>query len=367
MLTYLYQLKRTPQENSEGRRSLYRQIEELRQTIEKGPLLSWDEDAKLHYAGELTAIWAEYGMDEDQAIRLAAQTLSIPEEKISAQWKDKAPDEPEAPARLAPTPVATNEQFSQMLLRFHSLPLERKSMAYFDGGLAAGAQQYTTALVLLEVFRTLYHLSNFGDKLLFGETLDEDHCTQLFREMFNLNGGEWWRLAANDQQQSGSTGKVSKKQLHRSAENDLLIKADNYTCMILEAMVLTSWDQSGVERHLLKLIGDNIHNAPMVLLVYGNSTAPLTLWKQLTEYLLDSFPVTAEKQGVSLSPFTAFSDSEFHLPDPYTPLRELTRHSLVAHVQHGGMEAQPLVVICADIGKRAHTGVSFAARNGGQP
>ena len=44
--------------------------------------------------------------------------------------------------------------------------------------------QSDTALVFLELFRTLYHLSNYGDKLLVNQQLDEGHCTQLLREIF---------------------------------------------------------------------------------------------------------------------------------------------------------------------------------------
>lgn len=362
MLAYLHQLIGVPVENRAERQYIYKNIDALRAKIENGPFQNWTEQDQFQYAWELISIWVEQGKSEHQAIKLVTQVLSLPEEKISAQWADSKCEAEETETIQLPPPSDPNTgQIEYALLRFRKMPLENKFKAYFGIDMPTHSGM---PLVLLEVFRTLYHLSNFGDKLLSGKTLDEDHCTQLFREMFNLNGSEWWEIAANDQQQSGSTGTFSKDQLHRSAENDLLIKCGNYTYMIIEAMVMTNWDKNSVEKHLLKLIGDNVQNVPMVLLVYGNSQDPQSLWDKLCTYLDQNFSMAAETKGSNITSFSRFADSEFYFSDQYAPLQELVQHCVVAYVTHNGTGENgiPLFVICADIGKQAHMKISKAAR-----
>lgn len=361
MQTYVRQLEEIPKGQIEHRQKIYQKIAALRQSVEEGPLISWEREEQLHYADILASAWKEQGMDQTLIVKRATQALPLPEEALIDHW-EKAPGEHEAVVELPSTSVVSGGQMEEMLLRFLNLPLASKAGLYFHCRLARSPEQSDTALVFLELFRTLYHLSNYGDKLLVNKQLGEDHCTQLLREIFNLNGSEWWKLSANDQQQSGSTGKISKSGLNISAENDFLVKSENYTYLFVEAMKLENMDRADLEEHLKKLIGDNNQNVPLLLLIYGNSLHPQKLWKQIQSYFQFQFPLLAEPLGIHMAPFVEFQDCALYIPELYAPMEELTQRSITTYVSHHGGESLPLVITYADIGKQAHTVVSRDAR-----
>lgn len=361
MQAYVRQLEETPKEQTDHRQGIYRKIEALRQSIEKGPFISWEQEEQLHYADILARVWKEQGMDRTLIVKRAAQALPLPEKTLLDHWGEFQ-WEHKAVVELPAAPVVSSGQMEDMLLHFLSLPLASKAGIYFHCRLARAPKQSDTALVYLELFRTLYHLSNYGDKLLVNTRLDEDHCTQLFREIFNLNGSEWWKLSANDQQQSGSTGRISKSGLNISAENDFLVKSENYTHLFAKAMKLERMGRADLELHLKKLIGDNIQNAPMLLLIYGNSLQPQKLWKELQFYFHNQFPSLAESMNIRMASFVEFQDCALYIPELYAPMEELVRHSITTHVSHHGGESLPLVITYADIGKQAHMVISREAR-----
>lgn len=364
MLSYLRKLEGTPQAGTAVRRELCRDIEQLRIKIESGILNHWQEEDRLCYADKMILFKTLTGAGEAEAISVVAEELQIDEGKLRHRWEHRAENDaaPETPVQLAPPTSYSISQLPQIIREFRHMTLKEKADCYFNSGRAALPEQSDIMLILLEVFRTLYHLNNFGDKLLFGDTLYEDHCTQLFRECFNLNGSEWWELIANDQQQTGSTGKISGKGMPESAENDLLIKNREYTCMMLEALILTHLDRGKLEEHFCKLIGDNVHNVPMVLLIYGNSTNSNRLWKNLHDYLHNSLPGIVKKYAIEIEPFIPFKNSMFYCQEPYRPLGELAEHSQVTYVRHNGASILPLIVIYVDIGKRGHACISKKAR-----
>lgn len=361
MQAYVRQLEETPKEQTGRRQKIYQKIDALRQSVEEGPLISWEQGEQLHYADILASVWNEQGMDRALIVERAAQMLSLPEKTLLDHWGEFQ-WEHDAVIELPAAPVVSSGQMEDMLLRFLNLPLVSKAGLYFHCRLARTPEQSDTALVYLELFRTLYHLSNYGDKLLVNTRLDEDHCTQLLREIFNLNGSEWWKLSANDQQQSGSTGKISRNGLNISAENDFLVKSENYTYLFVEAMKLEKMDQADLEEHLKKLIGDNNRNAPALLLIYGNSLQPQKLWKQLQFYFHCQFPSLAEPLGIHITSFVEFQGCTLYIPELYAPMEELVRHSIMAYVSHRSGENLPLVITYADIGKQVHTVISREAR-----
>ena len=361
MQAYARQLEETPKNQTDHRQGIYQKIEALRQSIEKGPFISWEQEEQLHYADILAGVWKKQGMDRTLIVKRAAQELSMSEKTLLDHWGEFQ-WEHDAVVELPAAPIVSSGQMEDMLLRFLNLPLVSKAGLYFHCRLARAPEHSDTALVYLELFRTLYHLSNYGDILLVNTRLDEDHCTQLLRETFNLNGSEWWKLSANDQQQSGSTGRISRNGLNISAENDFLVKSENYTHLFVEAMKLEHMDRADLELHLKKLIGDNIQNAPMLLLIYGNSLQPLKLWKEIQFYFHNQFPSLAKPLNIHMASFVEFQDCTLYIPELYAPMEELVRHSITTYVSHHSGERLPLVITYADIGKQAHIVISREAR-----
>ena len=357
LLSYLVMLEKEPPPNE--RTGIIQHIDTLRLKIEDDLLYIWQEEDQMRYADELIYYLRLTGDSESQALQKAAAAVHSSEEILA---KRIAPEE----VSLAPQPQILAEQpMDQLVLalqQFHAMPLQKKSICFLKSRSHAVPVQAELTLVLWEIFRTLYHLCAFGDKLLAEDTLYEDRCTQLFRELFNLNCGEWWKIVANDQQQMGSTGAILSGGIHSSAEIDLLIQEDGSVLLIDEALVLTGLDKENLRKHLDKLIGNDIQNAPMVLMIYGNSAQTADTWQKVQDYLCAEYIVGARNRGIQMEPSHRFVESPFYLHDEYYKVKPLAEQTLVTYVSHPGGEKLPLFIIFADVGKRGHFDISAQAR-----
>lgn len=357
LLSYLRMLEKELPSNEQTR--IIQHIDTLRLKIEDKLLRVWQKEDQMRYADELIYYFRMTGDSENQALQKAAAAIHSSEEILA---KRIAPEE----ISLAPQPQTLSEQSADQLVlalrQFYAMPLQKKSRCFFESRSNAVPGQAGLALILWEIFRTLYHLCAFGDKLLAKDKLYEDRCTQLFRELFNLNCGEWWKITANDQQQMGSTGAILFGGIHSSAEIDLLIQEDGSVLVIDEALVLTGLDKEYLREHLDKLIGNNIQNVPMVLMIYGNSMQTADTWQKVQDYLRAEYIDEARKRKIQMEPFHRFVDSPFYLHDEYYKLKPLAEQALVTYVSHSGGEKLPLFIIFADVGKRGHFDISAQAR-----
>lgn len=357
LLSYLRMLEKEPPSNE--RTGIIQHIDTLRLKIEDDLLHVWQKEDQMRYADELIYYLRLTGDSERQALQKAAAAVHSSEDILA---KRIAPEE----VSLVPQPQILAEQPVELLVsvlqQFHAMPLKKKSSCFLKSRSHAVPAQAELTLVLWEVFRTLYHLCAFGDKLLAEDTLYEDRCTQLFRELFNLNCGEWWKITANDQQQMGSTGAILSGGIHSSAEIDLLIQEEGSVRLLDEALVLTGLDKENLRKHLDKLIGNDIQNAPMVLMIYGNSTQTADTWQKVQDYLRAEYIVDARKRGIQLEPFHPFVESPFYLRDEYYKVQPLAEQTLATYVSHSGGEKLPLFIIFADVGKRGHFNISSQAR-----
>lgn len=365
MVSYIQLLEDASVQDDE-RRSVYWELDALRIKIE-GPLFQqWPNDIRIDYAFDLTYIKTLNGMGENAALEQTIHELELTTGdagRLREKWREEHPvSEP-----FTQDPTVTEDAdalIMSALRRFRDAHLKRKAAYYLGSMDVALSGREDIALVFLEVLRTMYHLSAYGDKLLAEGELDEDHCTQLFREMFNHGASEWWKMLACDQQQAGSTGTVHRGQ-NKSAENDLVIKAGGYEQMVLEALVLKYCDTKSITKHLEKLIGDG-RNRPMTLLIYGNSKNPVGLWKRIEHFLNGEFRTCAKSAQIQVKPFIPLRKQEgFYHPDLYDEgMSRLIDHTLVSLVSHRGGEQLPVFVLYSDVGMAANTEISKTARSG---
>lgn len=360
MCSLLYQLERQYKAISGKISHTIEQVEALQHKIEEEQLPDWDEDATLHYAVLLVWYWEMQGADKNAALLYAENITGVTPEKLQSHEIGREQTPP--PIQLPSQPYMSNEQLSCLLKNFCCYSLETKARLYFNARGCYTPEDCATSVVFLELFRTLYHFSNYSDKLLVDNKLYEDHCTQLIREMMNLNGSEWWALSANDQQQSGSTGNVSRSGLPGSAEIDLIVKNESYICLSIEALVLDTLDRKNIEKHFIKLIGDSQNSNSMALLIYGDSNEPGHLWQELKNYIYNEFSRIAQSVGVALSPFNEYTKSPYYVRDLYTYMDEPTNCSLISEVKDEYDYTHPLLVIYIDVSKRMHTQRSAIAR-----
>lgn len=360
MCSLLYQLERQCKAISGKISHTINQIEALRHKIEEEQLPNWSEDATLHYASLLVWYWEIQCTDENAALLHAQEITGVAPEKLQSHKIGSEQTPP--PIQLPPQASTSDELLSRMLKDFRCYTLEAKARLYFNARGCHTPEDCASSIVFLELFRTLYHFSNYSDKLLINGKLYEDHCTQLVREMMNLNGSEWWALAANDQQQSGSTGNVSRSGLPGSAEIDLIVKNESYTCLDIEALVLDTLDRKEINDHFIKLIGDSQNSNSMALLIYGDSNEPGALWQDLKSYIYNEFPRIAQSVGVELSSFDAYTQSPYYVKGLYTNMDKLTNCSLISEVKNEYERTHPLLVIYIDVSKRNDTQRSAIAR-----
>lgn len=356
-LSYLRILEK--ESSSDERSSILQHIDALRLKIEEELLNSWPEEPQQQYADELFYYFCLTGDSDMLALQKASAAVHISEELLAKRIN---PEEVSLPSHPQIVPEQPMDQLVSALRQFHSMSLPQKSRCFFESHSQAVPSQAGLSLILWELFRTLYHLCDFGDKLLADQTLYEDRCTQLFRELFNLNCGEWWRITANDQQQMGSTGTILSNGIHGSAEIDLLIQEDGMIQLIGEALVLANLNKGELSNHLDKLLGNNIQNVPMVLMIYGNSTHPVNTWQEIQNYLCTEYREEARNNEIQMEPFHRFSDTPFYLHDEYHKVRPLAEQALATYVSHPGGEKLPLFIMFADVGKRGHFDVSVHAR-----
>lgn len=347
--------------DGEERETLYREIAELRERVEDKFFLRWKEDERLHYELSLVCVKMIAGLPENAAIeRIAAELRLTREEteKLRTRWVEK-----QGAQTVAQPPTSEDDRHIAEALRdFRGLSFSRQATAYLRSMDAPLHEDRDLTLVLREVLRTMYHLSNYGDKLVVDKKLLEDRCTQLVRELFNQGIGDWLRLAANDQQQSGSTGTV-RRGLRISAENDLIIREGEYERMMVEALVLESCEKDEIAKHLLKLIGDSREGLPLLLLIYGNAMDSEALWRKIGEYLNGGLREQAKGMGISIAPFALLrKQGRYYHPNLFhVRLDPLVDHTLVTHASLGGTPV-PVFVTYADVGKAKNFQVSQEAR-----
>lgn len=350
----------------ELRRGLCRTIQELHNEIKGRYFSGWRKEDQLRYAQELATYRTFTGSTEEEALRQVIGELELDvttTDQLREIWAHKPREEGVQALEVPMADPGTALPVGDALREYMGLPFLEKVKCYLESRHIPMMERWDIALVLREVIRTLYHLELYGDKLLYEEKLDEDHCTQLFREFFNAGVGEWWRISANDQQQSGSTGKHNRVGVPESAENDLVIRENEYELMVLEAIVMERFHRDNLCRHLLKLIGDS-RNRPMSLLIYGNSKTSQELWEEVKKYLCQEFAQQVAGRA-QIEEFQELSrDQSFYNEGlyPHAGLNELVDLSLATRVTHPGGKDLPLFVLYADIGHRGHTELSKVAR-----
>lgn len=364
LLVLLRRLDQT--EKDQNAQSLYKETECLIAQIEKEYYPKWPQKARTQFICHCCYYSVLKGATNAEAFDDATKrfNLSGQEKKDAIElWNKK--EETMQPEVISAPAAQPADEVVKALNSFHYMTLAKKADCYFRCRSISNFTSSDLQLTLLQILHTLDHLSRFGDKLLIDGILYEDHCTQLFREMFNSRCSEWWGIKANDQQQSGSTGKINPEGLQYSSENDLLIKTDDDKIVFsIECIVLNTMKSNEVFGHLIKLVGDYTSAAPKALLIYGNSLHPLELWERITEYLTNAFPKKQESSSARFGPFISFAECpQLYKQDLFYNVLDISANVLVSFVEHDGAPSIPLFVIYTDIGKRANTIISKEARS----
>lgn len=360
-LIYTYALLYEQEEQgNEGKKYILSQVEELRERVENGPYASWEEDEKAHYAVNLFVLYCQSGKDRNKLIRSLCTELSV-----DASLFEKLDTQESATPQIDSVEIALKSPVPA-LQTYCTAPLSQKAEWFFQSKSCEPVNNPQNALLVWCVMNTCDHLIAYGPQLLFQDHLMEDHCTQLFRELFNQAYPEMFSLEVNDQEQTGRTASQGKQGQAGIAEVDLTFKNQGCIVAIGEALRLDSMDKSQVFRHIHKLLGNNIRHVPMFLLVYVKTDDPESLWQKYRDYVQDEFSPTSDDKHWGFSSVTEFAKSEDDvrgLHDHFYFHRHMLRMTFGGQEQH----LPPMYHIFLSIGSQENVSAAAAARGKALP
>lgn len=360
-LIYTYVLLYEQEEQgNEGKKYILAQTDEVRERVENGPYASWEKDEKEHYAVNLFIFYLRSGKDRNTLIQSLCAELGVDAalfENLDAQEAGTPQIESVEIPLKSPVPA---------LQTYCTASLNQKAEWFFQSKSCEPVNNPQNALLVWCVMNTCDHLIAYGPQLLFQDHLMEDHCTQLFRELFNQAYPEMFSLEVNDQEQTGRTASQGKQGQAGIAEVDLTFKNQGHAVAIGEALRLDSMDKSQVFRHIHKLLGNNIQHIPMFLLVYVKTDDPESLWQKYRDYVQNEFSTTSEDKHWGSSSVTEFAKSEdfiFDLHNSFYFHRHMLRMTFGDQEQH----LPPMYHIFLSIGSQENISAAAAARGKSLP
>lgn len=343
MYTYILQYKaaQTKNDGTAVCHEIMKKAILLRERVESDAYPAWGEKEQQAYVQMLYAFYRETGMGREKVMQLLSQELNLRAdlfEKLE-EVEEEAADQITIESK---DPVPALQQYC-------SAPLELKSEWFFQLKSCRCPKPSQTALLLWCIMNTLDHLSAYGPQLLIKDTLDEDRCSQLFREFFNHGYPEMFGLSANDQEKAGHTGHKKKNGSSGIGEVDITIKHDGRRVGIAEALVLNGMDQPYICNHIRQLQGYNIQYVPMFLLVYGNVKNPENLWQKYSEYIKNTFAPGYRDNNWGTCKVQDFVDSSDYIPCLHDGFW-FSRHMLRMTFKNNGTEFPPMYHIFLNVG-----------------
>ena len=356
--TYSLQYEQEKQRGIEGEDRLCQvlaRLEELRERMESGPYATWEEEEKKQYAANLYAFYCQSSKDKDKLAQSLCTELDVNETlfaKLDEQETEGGQFESvEIPSK---NPVPALQTYCTALLN-------QKAEWFFQMKSCGPAANPKNALLVWCVMKTCAHLMAYGPQLIFHNGLDEDRCTQLFRELFNQACPEMFTLEVNDQEQTGQTSSQRKHGQKGIAEVDLTFKTQGFIVSIGEALRLLYMNKIQIRRHINKLLGNNNLHVPMFLLIYGKTDDPDALWRKYSAYVQDEFTRTFKDKHWGPSWAVKFTESEDYVPGLHD-LFYFHRRMLCMSFGDRESDLPPMYHIFLSIGNQENTSAAAAAR-----
>lgn len=365
-LMYTYTLQyQAAQAGADG--AACRRIEEkvvlLRERVESDAYPSWNEGDQQDYAQALYTFCRGTGVEREKVIQTLSQELNFRPDLV---------EKLEEPVEGGPTgekndPVMiVSENPVPALRKYCTAPLELKSEWFFQLKSCPCPEVPQTALLLWCVMNTLDHLSAYGPQLLVKGNLDEDRCSQLFREFFNHGYSEIYGLSANDQEKTGHTGHENRDGSSGIGEVDLTIKHCGHRVGIVEALKLDGLKRTYIHDHILQLQGYNIQYTPMFLFVYGNVVDPEGLWQGYVDYITNTFAPEFRNDTWGTCEVQDFLHSSDYIPCLHDGFF-FNSHMLRMTFKNNGREFPPIYHIFLNLGSRENLLPAIEARKGREP
>ena len=358
LCTYSLQYDAAAQSKDNGTdacRKIVERAEILRERMENDAYFSWAEQDQQAYALTLYKFYCQTGTDQEKAVRLLSQELKLSPDLFEQLGEDEISQE------VADQITIELKNPVSMLRQYRSASLYLKSEWFFQLKSSFRPKEPQTALLLWCVMNTLSHLSAYGPQLIINDTLSEDRCTQLFRELFNHGYPEMYGLSANDQEQSGHTGHKNRNGSAGIGEVDLTIKHDGHRVGIVEALKLSGMNQPYISEHVRKLQGYNSQYIPMFLFVYGNTAHPEDLWQSYSDYIKNSFAPEFYDENWGSCEVQDFTLSNDYIPNLHHDFH-FCRHMLRMTFRSNGRELPTMYHIFLNIGSLENLSSAVEAR-----
>lgn len=340
----------------EERNAVLDRVEELRERVEHGPYASWGRQEKEHYAVNLFFLYRQGTTDQRKLIDSLCEELGVGRDLF-----EKLPDRLEAGApQLEPVELSA-ENPVPALRTYCTAPLRQKAEWFFQMRSCDLEGDPRNALLTWCVMNTCAHLAAFAPQLLVWDRLYEDRCTQLFRELFNQAYPQIFSLAVNDQEQTGRTASLGRQGQAGIAEVDITFKEQGRVVAIGEALRLCSLEKRQICQHIHKLLGNNLLEVPMFLLVYVKHDQPDSLWQSYESYVREVF--SRQPGGTHWGPALVkeFAQCEDYIPGIHDSFR-FHRHMLC--VTFGNLERRlpPMYHLFLSVGGQETLSAAAAAR-----
>lgn len=364
MYTYIlqYQAAQSKNDGPAACRKLMEKAVLLRERVESDAYPAWSEEDQQAYAQVLYAFYREAGTEREKVIQTLRQELNFRPDLIE-KLEEAEKKEPEGKEN-DPITIELKNPVSA-LQQYLSAPLETKSEWFFQLKSCPRPEIPQNALLLWCIMNTLNHLSAYGPQLLIEGRLDEDRCSQLFRELFNHGYPEMYGLSANDQEKTGHTGHEKKDGSAGIGEVDMMIKYNGQRVGIVEALVLNGMDRSYIRDHIYQLLGYNIQHVPLFLFVYGNVKDPEKLWHSYSEYIKNIFAPEFQDENLGSCEVQKFLCSDDYIPCLHDGFC-FNRHMLRMTFKNNGKEFPPMYHIFLNVGSLENLPSAVEARKNRQ-
>lgn len=354
MCTYTlqYQAAQTGADGATCRR-IKEKVALLREWMASNAYPSWNKGDQQAYAQALYTFCRRTGTEREKVIQTLRHELNFRSDLVEKLEEPEEKENDQITIELK-NPVPALQQYC-------TAPLELKSEWFFQLKSCPCPTVPQTALLLWCVMNTLDHLSAYGPQLLNKDKLDEDRCSQLFRELFNHGYPEMYGRSANDQEKTGHTGHENRDGSSGIGEVDIMIKHNGHRVGIVEAMMLNGIDRPYIHGHICQLQGYNIQYTPMFLFIYGNVMDPEKLWQSYTKYIKNTFApeFRDENWGVcEVQDFLHSSDYISCLHDDFF----FNRHMLRMVFKNNGKEFPPVYHIFLNVGSQENLPSAIEAR-----
>lgn len=211
-------------------------------------------------------------------------------------------------------------------------------------------------VMLLRVLQVMEE--NVGLLIRENKTAEENTYSKLIQILFNRAMSEVFGFTMVDQSQGGTTGIIKKNGEDGVGSMDLCICKDDRKQAIIEGIKVCRYDKKDLKKHVLKILGYNYANAPVVVhLILAECAELKELWNS---YVRDLDEYWADAKGWEVLEVVRGEDTELvkkQLLDPVPHFLLLTKH----RCRHTGRSIQ-MYHVMIDIKKENEKELAKIAR-----